>query len=71
MLNLLLNELKQISKMRRIKSYENMSKKRLLSALNELELVESEKNIDNAITKKIRENFKKLREVFKTRKKRE
>ena len=33
----MLNEIKQIAKMRRIKNYKNMSKERLLSALNKSE----------------------------------
>ena len=37
MLNLSLNELKQIAKMRCLKNYKNMSKERLLSALDESE----------------------------------
>ena len=41
MLNLLLNELKQIAKMRRIKGYNNMSKERLMSVVSELESAES------------------------------
>ena len=35
--NLSLNELKQIAEMRRLKNYKNMSKQRLLSALDESE----------------------------------
>ena len=46
MLNLSLNELKQIAKTIRIKDYKSMSKERLLSILSEWELVESEKNFD-------------------------
>ena len=41
MLNLILNELKQIPKMRRIEDYNNMSKERLSSVLDELESVKS------------------------------
>ena len=41
-----------------------MSKKSLLSALNESKLVESEKNLHNARIKQIREEFNKLRERF-------
>ena len=37
MLNLSLNELKQIEKMRRIKDYKNIPKERLLSVLSESE----------------------------------
>ena len=59
--NLLLNELKQIAKMRRIKNYKNMSKERLLSALDESESAESKNNFDNARIKKIKEDFNKLR----------
>ena len=54
MLNLTLNELKQIAKMRRIKGYNNMSKERLLSLLDESE------SIDNAKMKKIKEDFNEL-----------
>ena len=39
-----------------------MSKERLLSVPNELESVESEKNLDNARIKQIREEFNKLRD---------
>ena len=62
--NLLLNELKQIAKMRRIKNYKNMSKERLLSALDESESAESKNNFDNARIKKIKEDFNKLRYGF-------
>ena len=54
--NLSLDELKQIPKMRRIKSYKNMSKETLLSALDE-----PERNFNNARTKKIREDFNNLK----------
>ena len=47
MLNLSLSELKLIAKSRGIKGYKSMSKERLLSALNESESVESEKDFDN------------------------
>ena len=60
MLNLSLNELKQITKMRRMKNYKNMSKERLLSALDELESAESRNNFDNARIKAINEDFNKL-----------
>ena len=59
-----LNELKQIAKMRRIKGYKNMSKERLLSALDESESAERESNFNNGIIKKIRESFNKLRDRF-------
>ena len=62
--NLLLNELKQIAKMRRIKNYKNMSKERLLSALDESQSAESKNNFDNARIKKIKEDFNKLRYGF-------
>ena len=68
MLNLL-NELKQIAKMRRIKSYKNMSKESLLSALDESESAVSGNNFDNVRIKKIREDFNKLRD-FKAKNKR-
>ena len=53
MLNLSLNELKQIAKMRRIKGYKSMCKKQLLSAPDE--------SIESAGIgiKKIREDFNK------------
>ena len=41
-----------------------MSKDKLLSARNESELVESQKNLDNGRIKKIREDFNKLRVDF-------
>ena len=58
MLNLSLNELKQITKMRRSKGYINMSKERLLNALDESGSV---KNLNNAKIEKIKEDFNKLR----------
>ena len=57
MLNLSLKELKLITKRRSIRGYKSMSKERLLSALNESESAKSEKNLDNAKIKKIREEF--------------
>ena len=45
MVNLSLNELKQITKMRRINGYRSMSRKRLLSALDESN--ESSMNVNN------------------------
>ena len=50
--------------MRRIKNYKNMSKERLLSALNESESVESGNKLDNARIKKIKRDFNKLRYEF-------
>ena len=64
MLNLSLDELKQIVKMRRIKNYKNLSKEKLLSALDESESAGSGNNFDNARIKKIREDFNKLRHRF-------
>ena len=63
MLNLPSHELKLIAKSRHIKGYKNMSKERLLSALNESEW-ESEKNLDNARIKKIKKDFNELRDKF-------
>ena len=57
MLNLSLDELKQMAKMRRIKDYKSMSKKRFLSALSESESARSGKNFDNARIKKIKEDL--------------
>ena len=51
MLNLTLNQLKQITKMRCIKGYNNMSKERLLSVLDESE------SINNTKMRKIKEDF--------------
>ena len=61
MLNLSLNELKPTAKMRRIKGYKNMSKERLLNALDESE---SAKSLNNAKIEKIKEDFNKLRDRF-------
>ena len=61
MLNLLLNELKQMAKMRRIKGYKKMSKKRLLNALDELE---SAKRLNNTKIEKIKEELNKLKDRF-------
>ena len=62
MLNLSLNELKQIAKMRRITGYKRMSKERLLSVL--CESAENEKNFDNERLKMIRKDCNKLRYEF-------
>ena len=56
--NFTLNQLKQIAKMRRIKGYNNVSKERLLSVLDESE------SLDNAKIRKIKEDFSKLRDRF-------
>ena len=58
-LNLTLNELKQIAKVSHIKGYNNMSKDRLLSVLDESE------SINNAKIKKIKEDFNELRKIRK------
>ena len=50
--------------MRRIKNYKNMSKERLLSALDESESADSKNNFGNARIKKIKEDFNKLRYEF-------
>ena len=57
MLNLTLNELKQISKMRRIKGYKSMSKEKLLKGLDELKSAVSRNNFDSARIKEIKDNF--------------
>ena len=58
MLKLLLNELKQITKMRSIKGYKIMSEERLISSINESEPVEeSEKNFDDARIENIKKIF--------------
>ena len=57
--NLSLNELKQIENMRRIKGYKNLSKERLLNALDKSE---SAKSLNNAKIEKIKEDFNKLRD---------
>ena len=59
--NLSLNELKQISKMRRIKGYKNMSKERILNALDESE---SAKSLNNDKIEKIKKDFNKLKDRF-------
>ena len=58
MLNLSLNELKQISKMRWIKGYKSMSEERLINSINESEPVkEREKNFGDARIEKIKKDF--------------
>ena len=56
--------MKQISKMRRIKGYNNMSKERLLSVLSESESAKNKMNLYNVKIKKIREDFNKMRDRF-------
>ena len=58
MVNLTLNELKQIAKMRCIKGYNNMSKERSFSVFDESE------SIDNAKLRDIKKGFNKLRDRF-------
>ena len=48
--------------MRHIKNYKNMSKERLLSALEESESAANGNNFNNARIKKIKEDFNKLRD---------
>ena len=63
MLDLSLNKLKAIAKIIGTKGYKSMSEKRLLSFLNELELVkESENNSDDARIERIKKDFNKLRD---------
>ena len=64
MVNLSLNELKLIASSRRIKACRNMSKEKLLSALNESESIEGEKNLHDARTKNIKKDFNELRDRF-------
>ena len=64
MLNLSLNKLKQMAKRRRFKCYKSMPKEWLLSTFSESEIVENEKNLDNARIKKIGEDFNILRDRF-------
>ena len=52
------NELKQMAKMRCIKGYNNISKERLLSVLDESE------SLNNAKIRKIKEDFNKVRNMF-------
>ena len=65
MLKSTLNELKQIAKMICIKGYKSMSKKRLLSSLNEPECIFIKRcvnNFDHAKIKEIRKKFNKLKQ---------
>ena len=63
MVNLSLNELKTIAKIRGIKGYKSMSEERLLSVLNGSESVKkSEKFFDDARIEKIKKDFNKLRD---------
>ena len=56
-LNLSLHELKLITRNRLIKGNKSMSKERLLNALNESESAQSERNLNNAKIKQIREDL--------------
>ena len=63
MVNLSLNELKTIAKIRGIKGYKSMSEEKLLSVFNEWKSVkESGKNYDDARIEKIKKDFNKLRD---------
>ena len=63
MLNLLLNQLKLVAKLRCIEGYKSMSKEKLLSALSESESAGSGNDFD-ARMKKISEDFNKLKDRF-------
>ena len=69
MLKLSINELKLVAKSRTIKGYKSMSKERLLSALNESELVESENNFDDERLKNIKKDFNELGDIKDQKKK--
>ena len=58
-----INELKLVAKSRTIEGYKSMSKERLLSALNESELVESENNFDDERLKNIKKDFNGLGDI--------
>ena len=64
MLNLSLNELKLIARIRYIKFCKKTSKVRLLSVLKESKSVESKKNFDDERLKKIRKDFNELKDKF-------
>ena len=62
MVNLSLNELITVGRIKGIKGYKTMFEERLLSVINESESVkENEKNFDHARTEKIQKYFNKLR----------
>ena len=63
MLNLSLNELKLVAKSRGLKGNKSI-KERLLSALSESQLVDSENNFDDERLKKIGKDFNELRDRF-------
>ena len=63
MLNLSLNELRQIAKMRSMKGYKSMSEERLLSSINKSESV---KNFNGARIENFKRDFNKFRDrLFK------
>ena len=63
MLNISLDKLKTVAKIRGIKGYKSMSEERLLSPLNRSELMkESKQNFDAARIETIKNNFSKLRD---------
>ena len=63
MVNLSLNELKTVAKIRGIKGNKSIFEERLLSVLNESQAVkESENNFDDARIEKIKKDFKKLKD---------
>ena len=64
MLNLSLNELKLVVKLRFIEGYKSMSKEKLFSALSQSESAGSGNDFDNARIKKISEDFNKLKDRF-------
>ena len=64
MLNLSLNECRLISKSRGINGYKSVCKERLLRDNNESESVESKKDFDDAMIKKIKKDFNELRDRF-------
>ena len=63
MLNIPLDKLKAIAKIRGIKGYKTMSEEKLLNSLNELKsMKESEKNFDDARIETIKNDFSELRD---------
>ena len=63
MVNLSLNELKIVAKIRGIKGNKSIFEERLLSVLNESQAVkESENNFDDARIEKIKKDFNKLKD---------
>ena len=69
MLNVSLDKLKTVAKIRGIKGYKSMSEERLLNSINELEsMKESEINFDDARIEMIKDDFSKLRDrLYKTK----